>query len=538
MKTIFCSLPLLMAFAVATAAGGAVFSGTNSPASTAPPSALFRSDQPNPARARWQASPRAAHQTKWMRLERLTNAVTGQVREIRHAYVELASGLNRQDATGRWQPVNPAFAITDRGAEATSTVHRVLLAPDINSAGAVRIEKDGVRLQLHPLCIGYYDPTDGRSVALAELTHAVGRLVASNVVVYSNCFDGLRASLRFRNSLAGLASDLVLHERPVPPTAFGLSPGSRLELFTEFVGETPTPVLEQHVLSRETDAAKRSQMVEPDFTDAVLDFGPLRMGPGRAFLTGTNALGGVGRTPVPVGKRFEVIGGRRVLIEAVEWGRMRSLLTNLPAASVSGTITNAALRLPSSDASARALARVMPAPRVLRPTTERIQMAVAAIPAYASSRDPSPAFVLDWEAQITKGNESATDFTFEEGVAYSITGTFLLGGITTFREGTIIKFADWLTPSAIQIYGPVLFQGGQYRPVILTGKDDDRFGTILPGSTGAPWNGRYGAPMLYFDSGAPGVDLAHFRLSFAHIGLWFDNGSQENLIRHAQIDRS
>ena len=44
---------------------------------------------------------------------------------------------------------------------------------------------------------------DGRTVRLAEITNAIGWLVRSNEVVYSNCFNGLRASIRYRNSRSG-----------------------------------------------------------------------------------------------------------------------------------------------------------------------------------------------------------------------------------------------------------------------------------------------------------------------------------------------
>jgi hypothetical protein len=546
-------------------------------------------DQARVAALPWQAKSRNAYQTEWTRVERRTNAVTRRVVEIPHAFVEVGAGLNRKDASGRWVPADASFEITDRGAEARWAAHRVLLAPDIASPGAVQVEKDGVTLHCHPLCVGYYDPVDGRSVALAEITNAVGWIVASNVVVYSNCFDGLRASIRYHNSRAGLESDLLLHEQPLPPTAFGLSLRCRLELFTELVGDTPTPRLQQRVLQQEVDAVLRRQMVEPDFADSTLDFGALSMGPGRAFLTGTNSQRRAAGAPLQVGKRYEVIGGRRVLIEAVEWSRMQRLLTNLPAASVSGVITNAALhpgragplgqpsetllaqngalsgrdqgrdRSPVAAANSQAqrigsiaapsllrlaaagdrprsaggaALRSLPAPRTILPTGTRMQMLAARSASHAALDAEPPTFVLDWEA---KGNESASGFNFEAGATYWITGPFTLSGTTTFEEGTCLKFD---TSGSLQIQGPVRFQGSAYRAITLTGKDDDRYGEVLPGSTGAPWNSRYGTPMLYLSPSAPAADLSHFRMCFANQGIWIENSSPDNLVRHAQIVHS
>jgi hypothetical protein len=512
-------------------------------------------DQARTAALPWQAKSRNAYQTEWTRVERRTNAVTGRVVEIPHAFVEVGAGLNRKDATGRWVPADPSFEITERGAEARFTAHRVLLAPDIASPGAVQVEKDGVALHCHPLCIGYYDPVDGRSVALAEITNAVGWIVASNVVVFSNCFDGLRASIRYRNSRAGLESDLLLHAQPPPPPP-SFSPRTRLELFTEFVGDTPTPRLQQRVLQQEQDAALRGQMVEPDFADSTLDFGAISMGPGRAFLAGTNAQRRAAGAPIQVGKRYQVIDGRRVLIEAVEWSRIQRLITNLPAASVSGVITNAALRpgraglpgqppetllgqdgapsghaLPTKAVKTAAL-RSLPTPRASLHTGTRMQMLAASAPSRAALGAEPPTFVLDWEA---KGNESASGYTFEAGATYRVTGPFTLSGTTTFSEGACIKFD---TSGSLQIQGPVYFQGSQYRAIIFTGTDDDSLGEILPGSTGAPWNAHYGTPMLYISPSAPAVDLSHFHMAYANQGIWIENGSQDNLIRHAQIVHS
>jgi hypothetical protein len=180
------------------------------------------------------------------------------VRTTTNTLIELATSLNRRDALGQWQPASAAFQITEGPAEANFGVHRVRLSADINTAGAVQIEKDGVKLQGHPLCIAYYDPVDGRSLMLAELTASVGWLTASNEVVYSNCFDGIRASIRYRNSLDGLEQDLILHERPaLTPMELGFSDRTRLELFTEWIGDTPLPEQNGRLLEREKDADLR-----------------------------------------------------------------------------------------------------------------------------------------------------------------------------------------------------------------------------------------------------------------------------------------
>jgi hypothetical protein len=73
--------------------------------------------------------------------------------------------VNQRDpATGQWSSSDPSFQITATGAEANGANHRVTLTGNINTAGAVQIQKDGVKMQGHPLCIAHYDPVDGRSI--------------------------------------------------------------------------------------------------------------------------------------------------------------------------------------------------------------------------------------------------------------------------------------------------------------------------------------------------------------------------------------
>lgn len=78
-------------------------------------------------------------------------------------------------------------------------------------------------------------------------------------------------------------------------------------------------------------------MVEPDFTDAELSFGvEMAMRAGKAFSLGT----GDEETPersVRVGKQMQTIGGKPVLIEAVEFSQIEPLLARLAAVATPKT---------------------------------------------------------------------------------------------------------------------------------------------------------------------------------------------------------
>lgn len=98
--------------------------------------------------AKWQATNRSEHQTEWSSVRYSTNPATGRVRATTNSYIEISTGLNRIDPTTRqWRPSDPSFHITATGAEANLAGHRVRISGNINSAGAVTIERDGVRMQ-------------------------------------------------------------------------------------------------------------------------------------------------------------------------------------------------------------------------------------------------------------------------------------------------------------------------------------------------------------------------------------------------------
>ncbi len=467
--------------------------------------------------AEWRAKSRSEHQTEWSSVSYATNPATGRVRAMTNSFVELATSLNRRDEAGQWQPSSSAFQITATGAKANLAGHRVTLAGNINTAGAVLIEKDGVRMQGHPLCIAYYDPVDGRSLSLAELTGAGGWLVNSNEIVFSNCFDGIRASIRYRNSIDGIEQDLILHERPpVTPEDLGFSTRTRLELFTEWIGDTPIPQKETRLLLRGKDTEARKQMAEPDFTDSTLTFGLLRMARGKAFTTGgTNAPSDAASAPdaVTVGKRFEVIDGRKILIEAVEYRNVSALLDKLPVAPFSGVLTNAAARpngssLPSDESGegdkgerrVEALAavrkkvdqttvqsiRLLPAKRLAQTRTDaRIQTAANANSkretrnAELAAAEP-PAFIVDWQLTLTTG---LNNFTLHSSTNYLCAGTITFNGTTRIQGGTVVKFAPAPAAAVLKFSGPVICDTDMHHPAYFVSKRDATVGEVMEGNT-------------------------------------------------------
>ena len=477
----------------------------------------------------WQALNRTANETEWTSTSLITNPVSGKVRAHQHKYIELGTGLNYQDHTGAFQPSNPNFVITQNGAEARRGQHQVFLDADLTRLGAVEIiTPDGRSLKSAPLAVGYFDPVSGESVLLSAVAGGTGWLTAPNEVIYSNCFANIRASVRYRNSLAGIAQDLILHEQPPSPEAFGLSALSRLEFFTEFDDNTPEPSVSRRVISEQKDAALRQAMTEPDLTDSTITFGLITLGQGKAFAVDAQAQRQRDLPAPAVAKQFTTIAGRKILIESAGHDSLAPLLKQLPPAPLQGVATNAALKHSAPLDQRRPATRALPTQRLAQQSAKAIQMALKADGSSGVWLAGSPAVVIDYEGL---NNSSANNKTLFSDVTYLVTGSYALDGTTTIEGGTVIKYAP---DASLVVRGTVTCQTSAYRPGVFTSKNDNAVGEIIPGSTGAPNADRF-ASALYFGTERPAADLKHLRFAYFESAIWMVNIFYANVVTHCQF---
>jgi len=117
-----------------------------------------------------------------------------------------------------------------------------------------------------------------------------------------------------------------------------------------------------------------------------------------------------------------------------------------------------------------------------------------------------PAFIWDWVALSSTPNK-----TLQGDTTYYISGYVYLSGTARIEGGAVLKFTN-TTTAAINIGGSLVCQTGAYRPAILTAKDDDSIGALIPGSSGAPM-GKYGNGLVFWSSGAT---LSYLRFSRAN----------------------
>src|SRR5262249_5259405 len=133
--------------------------------------------------------------------------------------------------------------------------------------------------------IGLYlhDPVNGSNLCLSTVNpDCVAELHPPNTLVWTNALLSIKAQFRVVSAHDGTTADLILLEKPKPPSAYGFSEKSYLEVWhacssTAIVKANPT------VLSAETNSALRATMQEPDFVNELLDLGEIWFPMGAAF---------------------------------------------------------------------------------------------------------------------------------------------------------------------------------------------------------------------------------------------------------------
>ncbi len=443
------------------------------------------------------------HHRVWQRITVETDENGNTISRTNSAYTELETGMNVQQPDGSYVEASDEIEITTTGAIAQKTRHQVTFAGNCNTAVAIDLlAADGQRFQSHVLGLSYLDTATGQSVMIAEVKDSGGRLMPSkNEVVYFDAFTGLRGNISYQNSKAGLEQNIILTGRPPAPAAFNLNKQTVvLQVLSEFVA-APEPQKQQT-----TDSSGR-------LVDVVLNFGDLSIGRGRSFLIGEQS-----DQSIDVKKYWGHPGGRTILIEEVDYTAIEPLLNTLTA-SAAPILKNS----PDGVLYAVSAKRLLPPVKVAKKSTPPMKLAVASW--------SGKGVLLDYSTA-----SSSTNFTFQGDTTYYVSGTVNLSGTNTFFEGgTVIKYAPTNT-AKLNITSPIIWQGGMYRPVVMTARDDDTVGDKITGSTGNPNTNYYANPALYIDgaTAATNAILQNLRIAYAQNAMVF-NGSSGHIVSHAQL---
>jgi hypothetical protein len=418
-------------------------------------------EQTVPAPTDYAITQNGPHSRVWQRITLRTNS-PGRVSAATNSYTELATGLNFwNEAAGAWAETREQFGITPEGsATATNGQHKLTLPPDIGASAALVDLRaaDGQRLASRPMFLSFGE-SDGRSALLARVTNSAGQLTAQNVILYPAAFDTLRASLRYTYTRAGIEQDVILYQRLPSPSDYGFDPDSTsLEMWTEFP-DGPTPTI---------TAVSRTG-------DQILSFGQTRIARGAAYLVNSQASDSIG-----LKRAWATVDGRHFLIESVPYNSIKPLSDQLQASAGSRNRSRTAGHA-FPDRGKLVAGAVRPKARA----TE-----IARIKPGVVSKEL--ALLLDYQTITT----SQSNFTFFGDSTYYASSQVTLSGTTTCEGGAILKLAP-TNSTGLSILGPITCKTADYRPFIVTSRDDNTAGESIPGSTGNPTNSsQYGGLII------------------------------------------
>ncbi len=479
---------------------------------------------------------RGPHYRVWQRTtkEMLAN---GGVVTRRSGYTELAVGMHYLK-DGLWTESKEEIELFQDGAIARQGQIHVIFAPNIATPGAIDLlMADGKRWRPHVLGIAVYDRATGKSEMVAEVKDSIGELHPPNVIIYPDAFStdtGVSGAIRYTYSRDRLEQDIVLFNRLDLPQGFN-SDTSQLEVWTEAVDfEEPEKIVLQ------TDGT----------TDQTLVFGAMRIIAGQAVPL-NDPQGTTWSTPI-YKQWVKAEGGRTFLVEACPYAAIKDQLDALPAPGQGAAIRKAH--------PARQMAALKPGQRPFpaAPTparTGKIQLAALTSPSplqrgmaevRAAAVDSRPPTLNGYQQQTFSNPEprglvldysvvtTTNDVTFKGDTTYYVSGAATLSGTTTIEGGAVIKCTNANALNArLTIQGPVDCRASAYRPLILTGKDDNSVGEPITGSTGNPATNYYGK---YIDlaGNTNAIDLHDIRIRHAYYAINMDSAVRLTL-SHAQL---
>jgi hypothetical protein len=133
------------------------------------------------------------------------------------------------------------------------------------------------------------------------------------------------------------------------------------------------------------------------------------------------------------------------------------------------------------------------------------------------------AITVSSPATTVSANQSG--YTFESGETYYVPNTITISGTTVIEAGAVIKFA----PGACLTVDTVDCQTTALNPAILTARDDDSVGCVLPESTHsvssyyAGTSGEFAQGALLMTH-AGDTSLQHLRINYAWTAVSYDAG--------------
>jgi hypothetical protein len=448
---------------------------------------------------------------QWVESEQIgevTQFVTNEV-------TQLGSGLNYWDSgKNAWVPSSDEIDLLQSGAVYQRGQFKLIFASNINdpNGNLEWFPSPDTRIVLQTVGLAMTEVATGNSVFIAQIKDTQGFLTAPNEVTYPACFDQIDADVRISvNPLgSGFQNDVILHQRVPDPATFGFQGEVRIEAWHQIISG-PNPELQPGAIQRAPG------VVEPD---TQLRFTSMMIGPGTAFLIGTNRteLAGAAGKAVRVAKAYFVDPETqmRFLVEAVPFADVAPQLQRLPPSE--GAFKLSPSQKQRFEASGEKGGKRKPI--ALAEANRPIGKKVAAI---TRKEFPETAgLLLDYTSLVNQNN-----YTLRGDTTYLVATntTVTLSGTTVLEPGCVIKFDGYNSANGtpvIIVNGPIDCQTRPYAPAVFTSREDRTVGETNTAANASISNIAYGGYHLKFpaSNGNP-IQLHDIRSRFAQNAFGF-----------------
>lgn len=447
-----------------------------------------------------------------------TEEVDGETVTHTNQFTQLGTGLNYWDETqNAWTPSSNEIELLQSGATYRKGQFKLLFAANINdpNGNLEWFPTPDTRIVVQTIGIAMTEVATGDSVFLAEIKDTQGFLTAPNEITYPACFDNLDADVRIVVNPfgSGFQNDVILHQRIPDPATFGFQGEVRIEAWHQIISG-PNPDLEPGSIQRS------AQVID---SDTQLRFGWMSIGPGTAFLIGTNRtelIGAAGK-PVRVAKEYFVDGATqmRFLVEAVPLAEVAPQLQQLPAPQGAFKF-NASQKEKMYASRDKGTKRRKPIAlaQAVQPRNKNREIAAITRKQIPQNRG----LLLDF---TSLGNQS--NYTLRGDTTYVVATntTVTLSGTTVIEPGCVIKFDGYNSANntpIINITGPLDCQTKPYAPCVLTSREDRTVGETNSALTTNVLGIAYGAYHLCFPaSNNNPIQLHDIRSRFAQNAFGF-----------------
>lgn len=450
-----------------------------------------------------------------------------QTGEVVSQYTELVSGGFRRDENGQWLRCDTEVELFQDGAIARKTQYQVIFSPgsdDPNGVFDVLMPDKQSRLRGQCVGIAYREKSTGRSVFVGEIREAPGVVVGKDEVFYEDCFEGIRADIRYRVTLSGLVQDVILREQLPNPADFNLNADDVVaEVWTECL---EAPQAERQITERRTRGGKME-------TDSEISFGTMFLGEGRSFPLEQPNGGQRFGDSLPVYKEFETVQGMKFLIEKIPYPDLAEKLQTLPARPQAHAIPKDILEkalvkaiTPDSAEAGKADLKQQHARKRTRPvsvaesgrkTDKTIGLKIR------KKSEPKQLAGYVWDFDLLTG--SYTNYIFQAGTTYHISGDVYLYGSTVLQGSSVIKYGGgWLLIAG----GSLETQTSLNNPVFLTLDDEDTVGSRISSPEG-------GGGGIGLSGAAAPLNISGLHAKGNGISINDSTASRTNVISHSQF---